>query len=276
MGSKEEEFYTACESGNLSKVIELLTTQNPNVNWEHSSNLGNHTALHAACLEEREDVLSYLVTMETIDINCGSDYSALHIGCDIGNESIVKILLSSKWIKVNLIDSEGRTPLFVACGDETRISVLRLLLRDRRTNLNQIIGGEARTVFSQVCCDGKAQIARVMLEDARLDVNQPDIYGQTPLWNACCDGNEEIVKILLAGGREIDTVRKTLSRRREEQDDRREEQDGWIFESSAVQIARKCGHGRLADLVEEYAKNPREIRLKLRNELSTFSFLFFC
>ena len=75
---------------------------------------------------------------------------------------------------------------------------------------------------------------------------------------ACWKGNEEIVKILFASGREIDTTKKTIPGNRD-----------WN-NTTAAEVARKRGKEQIAKLVDEYAKNPMEIILRLRNEMSKY------
>ena len=174
------------------------------------------------------------------DINWGNPnslfngYTGLHTSCARGNKEIVEYLISHPKINVNKEDQIGRTPLFIACAN------------------------------------GKEEIVKILLKDERVNVNKEDRYGGTPLFTACENGKEEIVKILFASGREIDTTKKTIPGNSD-----------WN-NTTAAEIARKehnyydngewkkGSFPQIAKLVDEYSKNPMEIMLRLRKEMSKY------
>ena len=43
-----------------------------------------------------------------------------------------------------------------------------------------------------------------MLKDSRVKVNEPNKYGQTPLWDAARNGHLDVIKWWIASGREMD------------------------------------------------------------------------
>ena len=115
------------------------------------------------------------------------------------------------------------------------------------------------------CSWGKKEIVEYLISLPKINVNKENKDGKTPLWMACREGNEEIVKILFASGREIDTTKKTILGN-----------DYWN-NKTAAEIARRQGKEQIAKLVDEYAKNPMEIILRLRKEMSKiFCELFKC
>ena len=117
---------------------------------------------------------------------------------------------------------------------------------------------EGITPLYYACANGREEIVKILLKDERVNVNKENKDGITPLWTSCCYGKEEIVKILFASGREIDTTKKTIPGNND-----------WN-NKTAAEIARERGKEQIAELVDEYAKNPMEIILRLRNEMSKY------
>ena len=190
-----------------------------------------------ACRDGKLEKVKEL-SLQIDDINWGNpnvfDYTGLQISCALGNEEIVEYLISHPKINVNKEDKNGATPLFWACSA------------------------------------GKEEIVKILLKDERVNVNKEDKDGSTPLFIACYNGKEEIVKILFASGREIDTTKKTFPGN-----------NAWN-NTTAAEIARKehdyydngewkkGSFPQIAKLVDEYAKNPMEIILRLRKEMSKY------
>ena len=188
-----------------------------------------------ACYENNLEKVKEL-SNQIDDINWGnpneSDWTGLFISCGMGNKEIVEYLISHPKINVNKETNNGYTPLYRACGE------------------------------------GNKEIVKILLKDERVNVNKEANGGETPLWRACCDGREEIVKILFASGREIDTTKKTKPGKSD-----------WN-NTTAAEIARKeheyydngekkkGSFPQIAKLVDEYSKNPMEIVLRLRKEMS--------
>jgi len=98
------------------------------------------------------------------------------IACEFEMGEIVKILLKDGRGKAHQRDSDGHTPLWIACRNE------------------------------------KEEIAKMLLKwRSELDLNQVYFMGETLIWSACFNGNKEIVKILLASGRKFDVDKKRIA-----------------------------------------------------------------
>ena len=199
------------------------------------------------------------------DINWGNpndfNYTGLHIACSLGNKEIVEYLISHPKINVNKEDHNGETPLYIACyyGYE---EIVKILLKDERVNVNKEDNYGATPLW-RACWNGRVEIVKILLKDKRADVNKEKNNGETPLWIACSNRKEEIVKILFASGREIDTTKKTNA-------------NHWKHpNTTAAEIAREKGKEQIEKLVDEYAKNPKEIIVRLRNEMSKYFVNYF-
>ena len=94
-------------------------------------------------------------------------WTALHAASTYGHDSIVSILLAHPDIDVNLKDRYGRTP------------------------------------FWHACWNGRTSCVRLLLEDQRVKVHEPD-NKQNPLWRAADNAHLDIIKWWIASGREMD------------------------------------------------------------------------
>ena len=132
----EEKFNDAANGGKVEEVKSILR-KNPslNVNWKNEE---------------------------------GGAWTALHIACHNGHDSVVSILLAHPDIDPNLEDEGGSTPFMIACFK------------------------------------GYTSFVRLLLQDQRAMVNEPDNGGDTPLRKAASKGHQDVIKWWIASGREID------------------------------------------------------------------------
>ena len=160
------------------------------------------------------------------------------------------------WGNPDVFDYKG---LHTSCNNGKK-EIVEYLISHPKINVNKETN-DGLTPLYRACASGKEEIVKILLKDERVNVNKENKDGWTPLWVACWNGNEEIVKILFASGREIDTTKKTNA-------------SADYPNSTAAEIARKVGKEQIAKLVDEYAKNPMEIILRLRNEMIKYFELF--
>ena len=88
-----------------------------------------------------------------------------------------------------------------------------------------------------------------MLKDSRVKVNEPDMFGYTPLWWAASEGYFEVLKWWIASGREVDLG---------------------ILGDWKVDVVRRAmnkRHGDVATLLKRFKKFPGETRHQVRVEL---------
>ena len=192
-------------------------------------------------------------------------YEACREG-NLENVIILSLIQDSRF--VNQIDVNWRNPNhnywtgFHSSCREGRKEIVEYLISHPKINVNKE-SNSGKTPLYLACLKEKGEIVKILLKDERVSVNKEDALGVTPLYTACRWGKEEIVKILFASGREIDTTKKTIPGN-----------ESWN-NKTAAEIARKdvLGSGKgeqIAKLVDEYAKNPMEIILRLRNEMSKY------
>jgi len=67
-------------------------------------------------------------------------------------------------------------------------------------NINKKYGHYNETILHVACRCGWINIAKYLISTNGIDLNLPDMFGDTPLHNAACDGHLDIVKCLLDSG----------------------------------------------------------------------------
>ncbi|PWW75366.1 ankyrin, partial [Tuber magnatum] len=113
--------------------------------------------------------------------------------------AIVELLLAVDGIVVNS-QQNGRTPLHdaITAGSE---EMVRLLLRDRRAQLNQFEINESdrhgRTPLYLAASLDQMHTTRLLLGHGEVDINASSAFGETPLHVAAKKGYEGVVRLLL-------------------------------------------------------------------------------
>ena len=87
------------------------------------------------------------------------------------------------------------TPLHIACR-EGNYEIAKLLLEDERVDVNKPhnFGGSP---FYIACAFGKVDIVELMIKNQRIDINKPSYEGYTPLSVSCFYEKTEVVNLLL-------------------------------------------------------------------------------
>jgi len=167
------------------------------------------------------------VTLHGGDGN-GGDFTPLHIACGNNHDSVVAILLGHPSIEVGAKEADGETAFFTSCFFG-RFSCVRLLLRDARVDIN----------------------------DARKD-------GFTPLSMVASYGRLEVVAWLIASGRELnlgkpgthsDAIAEARNIDQREKEDRKKQKLG------------------VATLLGNFKANQAQTRLEIRQRLGISQFL---
>ena len=153
--------------------------------------------------------------------------SAIHDAAERGDLAGIKVLLRYDADLVNEVDEEDYTPLHVAVIDDRVPVVLYLLERGADTSLVNADGftplqhaaffqkkASAYTIIRHTRkCDmhsaamlGDAVLVRKLLDvDPRL-VNEPDINGDTPLWQAAHFGFADVAQVLIDKGADVNAA----------------------------------------------------------------------
>ncbi|KAH6905368.1 hypothetical protein BKA70DRAFT_502069, partial [Coprinopsis sp. MPI-PUGE-AT-0042] len=155
----------------------------------------------------------------------------LHLAISGGHRNIVKNLLGSPDILVNVRNAGGHTPLMFACAEGNE-GIVKPLLAHPDIDVNLVDNGKS-TALMWASMRGKEVIVKLLLAHPGIEVNTETPYGlteSTPLLGACASGYISIVKLLLAVP-EIDV-----------------NAVDW-FNETAIKAAAQYGHGEIVRML---------------------------
>ncbi|XP_067661816.1 serine/threonine-protein phosphatase 6 regulatory ankyrin repeat subunit B-like [Haliotis asinina] len=215
----------AAEEG-YKKVIELLI--NHRADLSIIDNVGNNI-LHIACQSGHIDVVQYLLSLNSLDINSrgrkkrtpvmlaadhghkeviellinhradlsisgkGGD-NILHIACQSGHIDVVQYLLSLNSIDINSRGWKKRTPVMSAAKGGHK-EVIELLI-NHRADLS-ISGKGGDNILHIACQSGHIDVVQYLLSLNSLDINSRGRKKRTPVMFAAKRGNRDVVELLV-------------------------------------------------------------------------------
>ena len=148
-------------------------------------------------------------------------------------------------------NGNGWTLLHFACLGSDRSAVIPLLLAYPGINVN-LKDIDEQTPFYWACA-GFASCVREILKDSRVEVNEPDNDGSTPLYLAAFDGRLDILKWWIASGREVDLG-----------------EPGDVGKTDAIGVAKKYGETEVVTLLERFKSDAAQTRHAVRVELGWY------
>jgi len=157
-------------------------------------------------------------------------------------EEVKEILMKNPTLDVNWRGEHGRTPLHIAClnGHDSHPAI--------DVSLKNQYGF---TPFYDACFSGHPCIRR-LLKDSRVNPNEPNREGYTPLRNAADEGHDNVIKWWIASGREMNLG-----------------ESGDYF-TDAIGVATLNGKAGAVNLLETFKVNPGETRHAMRVELGWY------
>jgi len=104
------------------------------------------------------------------------------------------VRLDAKYL--NIINSNGETPLYMACRINN-IQAVSLLLTAHGINVN-LGNSKGTTPLHRACANNSSQAVLQLLAAPGINVNAKNERGETPLHIACANGNAQVISSLLA------------------------------------------------------------------------------
>jgi ankyrin repeat protein len=162
----------------------------------------------------RRSVLSYLAELGNeaivkwllstgkfnVDAKEKNGQTPLSRAAENGHEAVVKLLLSTGKVDVNAKDNYGLTPLSRA-AENGQEAVLKLMLSTGKADVSEKGNNNGQTSLSLGAERGHEAVVKLLLSTGKVDVNAKDKDGQTPLSRAAENGHEAVVKLLLSTGK---------------------------------------------------------------------------
>ena len=186
------DFFLACEEGNLEKVEEFIK-QGYDVNKKDG--IYGRTPVMYAAGEGRYDVVKCL-------IDHGADVSQknfanrtlLHFASEGGSLKVVELLLStSESVHVDEEDDGHRTPLMLAAGKGHDDVLLWLI--DHSADVNKKDCNE-QTAFDYACEYGHLKVVKLLLSKG-VEIDLEDDYHWVPLILAAKNGHSDVFLCLM-------------------------------------------------------------------------------
>jgi ankyrin repeat protein len=195
---------TSCARGDLSAIKQLATRVDSDVTLVSQ-------ALRVACYNGRDDVVKWLMTHTTADVNSlgvindvRGEVTSLMVACDNGHNDIVRRLLQCVTPHtVNMMsgaaantalhfaicyETEKRSPMQAGCIDSDIVTVTATLYLN---NVNLQIAGDS-TALHWACTRGDVEIVRMLLS-AFADTHITDDERRTPAMEAEQNGHTELL-----------------------------------------------------------------------------------
>jgi ankyrin repeat protein len=158
------------------------------------------TALWLAARFGHDAVVKLLLATKNVDVNvqCQYDETPLSKAAFYGHGAVVELLLAVDKTDVNLKNIRGRTPLYTAVFYRHH-TVVKLLVASDKVDINSK-DTEDLSAFSYAIMKESTTIVNLLLANDKVDVNE-ETNGKTQLALAAQAGFETMVKLLLATGK---------------------------------------------------------------------------
>jgi ankyrin repeat protein len=161
----------------------------------------------------RRSVLSYLAELGNeaivkwllstgkfnVDAKEKNGQTPLSRAAENGHEAVVKLLLSTGKVDVNAKDKDGQTPFWWAARNGHE-AVVKLLLSTGKVDVDAK-DKDGRTPFSLAAVKGREAVVKLLLSAGKVDVDAKDKDGRTPFLLATISGGEAVVRLLLSAGK---------------------------------------------------------------------------
>jgi ankyrin repeat protein len=120
-----------------------------------------------------------------------------------GYKALVRLLLETGKVDVDMKDEKGWTPLWTA-AEHGHTAIVQLLLKTGKVDVD-MKDNWGRTPLWTAAEHGHKAIVQLLLKTGKVDVDTKDKLGYTPLWKAVEHEHKDIVRLLLKTGKvEVD------------------------------------------------------------------------
>ncbi|KAF2663510.1 ankyrin [Microthyrium microscopicum] len=192
----------AAASGKSGSVVELLIDKGVDINVVHNG----RSAIGCAAGTQSHSVVQLLYHISNkaaleaalLQADLYAVYPSDQSG-DCISFRIIEDILSTRAVDVNVVNSVGHTPLFLAvlAGNSTVVAYL-IGVYEADANLSDENGV---TPLMAAVCQGSDMMTLLLIEKGRAKVDSIDKHGRTALIWAAKTGNDSTAKILLVEGK---------------------------------------------------------------------------
>ncbi|PQE33418.1 Ankyrin repeat-containing domain protein [Rutstroemia sp. NJR-2017a WRK4] len=137
------------------------------------------TGMHLAVYFGIQEAIKVISHSQYQDSRESYSQTPLLWAAEKGHEVVVKLLLATGKVNIDLKDNRNRTPLFQAAENMHR-AVVKLLLATNKVNVNSK-DNDDHTLLLWTVKNRDEAVIKLLLETDKVDINSKDEYGQTPL-----------------------------------------------------------------------------------------------
>jgi ankyrin repeat protein len=143
------------------------------------------------------EIMHTIILREVVAINSlrGEGKAPLWWACRGNYPSIVKLLLDADGVELDASDRDGNTYLFDAVQNNY-LGVIRVLCGRIDANYANLVNQEGRTPLWHACSLARPSIVSELLNIEGIDPNLADEHGRTPLSMAAERGSFEVIQML--------------------------------------------------------------------------------
>ncbi len=196
-----QKLFEASKGGNVEEVDRLLNVPELDLSLTERKNAdsnGPATALMAAALEGRLEVVKLLRVRDDIDVNQENSFghTALHLAVRSDDLDVAKEVVSCPRADANTQDLSGASPLGEAVknGSSAMVDLLLSSVADIDPNLSDACGNSP---LHYAVSYGHVEIVERLLRHDGVDMGAQEENGQTPLHVAASLGLDVIAGLLL-------------------------------------------------------------------------------
>ena len=193
--------HVACKKGNLSLVRTLICDYHADLNADlNDKDPFGETPFTLALDNWRDEVMLVLISefgYDPTNIKGRYGVSPLHVACKKGNLSLVRTLICDYHADLNDKNIFGNTPFTLALENE-RDEVMLVLISEFGCDPTNIKGGLGVSPLHVACKKGNLSLVRTLIHDYHADINDKNIFGNTPFTLALENERDEVMLVLIS------------------------------------------------------------------------------
>ncbi|XP_071102049.1 putative ankyrin repeat protein RF_0381 [Haliotis cracherodii] len=195
--SSETDIHTACKEGDLDRVKQLLCGPED----KDSLSKDGKSLLMTAVEYGHRDEFDFLVS-KGFDVYQAdkSGNNILHVASIGGDVDLVSYIISLEIIDINSRGQFGRTPLMAAAEKGHKIVWDVLVSRGAEISL---VDNDGDNVLHAACLGGHVQMVEYLVAQNIVDINSRGDNGRTPLMSAAGMGHRGVFYYLLSKGADV-------------------------------------------------------------------------
>ena len=203
---KDSALTQASISGDSNIVRHLLATCVRVDILLSQQNRDGKTALHEACIHSQLECVRVLLAAGS-DPNAlkRADWTPLMLACTRDNLDIVKLLVEAGG-HLYLKNKDGWNSFMIACR-HGNVSILKYQLGIDHT-VCECVSNNGRVPVHTAAINNQHDSLAFLLNNCKVDINQQDVCGVTPLMDACRLHDTTVLSLLLTAGARTDILDK--------------------------------------------------------------------